>query len=83
MHPDAVSGDAVRHLGPGSPGNEDRKIVGAGDVGRQLEKSLENLAVALAAVGAQLDQVGVLRLNIRLSDISTRARRSSAALKAA
>ena len=45
----------------------DRNIVGAGDIGRQLEKSLENLAVALASVGATLDDVGSLRLYIRLS----------------
>ena len=29
----------------------DRNIVGAGDIARQLEKSLENLALALASVG--------------------------------
>lgn len=43
----------------------DRKIVGAGDIGRQLEKSLENLGAALAAVGASLDQVGAIRLYIK------------------
>lgn len=43
----------------------DRKIVGAGDIGRQLEKSLENLAVALASVGATLNDVGALRLYIK------------------
>jgi enamine deaminase RidA (YjgF/YER057c/UK114 family) len=43
----------------------DRKIVGAGDIGRQLEKSLENLAVALASVGATLNDVGSLRLYIK------------------
>ena len=45
----------------------DRKVVGAGDIGRQLRKSLENLAVALASVGAKLDQVGALRLYIKQS----------------
>ena len=40
----------------------DRNIVGAGDIGRQLEKSLENLAAALESAGARLDQVGALRL---------------------
>lgn len=40
-------------------------IVGAGDIARQLEKSLENLAVALESVGATLDQVGALRLYIK------------------
>jgi len=44
-----------------------RNIVGAGDIGRQLEKSLENLAVALASAGATLDQVGALRLYIKQS----------------
>jgi enamine deaminase RidA (YjgF/YER057c/UK114 family) len=44
-----------------------RNIVGAGDIGRQLEKSLENLAVALALAGATLDQVGALRLYIKQS----------------
>ena len=43
----------------------DRKIVGAGDIRRQLEKSLENLAVALASVGATLNDVGALRLYIK------------------
>lgn len=47
----------------------DQNIVGAGDVGRQLEKSLENLAVALESVGANLDQVGALRLYIKQSHI--------------
>lgn len=45
----------------------EQKIVGAGDIGRQLEKSLENLAVALESVGASLDQVGALRLYIKQS----------------
>lgn len=45
----------------------DQGIVGAGDIGRQLEKSLENLAVALESVGATLDQVGALRLYIKQS----------------
>lgn len=43
----------------------DRKIVGAGDIRRQLEKSIENLAVALASVGATLNDVGALRLYIK------------------
>lgn len=47
----------------------DRNIVGRGDIGRQLEKSLENLATALASVGASLDQVGALRLYIKQSHI--------------
>ena len=45
----------------------EQKIVGAGDIGRQLEKSLENLAVALESVGASLDQVGAPRLYIKQS----------------
>ncbi|WP_247524463.1 RidA family protein [Bradyrhizobium sp. 199] len=43
----------------------DRKIVGPGDIRRQLEKSLENLAVALVSVGATLNDVGALRLYIK------------------
>ncbi|WP_425066173.1 RidA family protein [Reyranella sp.] len=45
----------------------DRNVVGRDDIGRQLEKSLENLAAALASVGASLDQVGALRLYIKQS----------------
>jgi len=47
--------------------DEEHNIVGAGDIGRQLAKSLENLALALQSVGAELDQVGALRLYIRQS----------------
>ncbi|MCW5735010.1 MAG: RidA family protein [Enhydrobacter sp.] len=43
----------------------EQRIVGAGDIGRQLEKSLDNLAAALESVGATLDQVGGLRLYIK------------------
>ena len=58
----------------------DQNIVGAGDIGRQLEKSLENLAVALESVGARLDQVGALRLYIKISSKATwtKARPSAA-----
>ena len=45
----------------------EQRIVGAGDIGRQLEQSLENLAAALESVGATLDRVGALRLYIRQS----------------
>lgn len=45
----------------------DQNVVGAGDIGRQLSKSLENLSAALASVGAALDQVGALRLYIKQS----------------
>jgi len=41
-----------------------QKIAGEGDIGRQLEKSLDNLAMALESVGARLDDVGALRLYI-------------------
>jgi hypothetical protein len=47
----------------------DQRIVGDGDVGRQLNKSLENLAVVLASVGAKLDQIGSLRLYIKQSHL--------------
>lgn len=43
----------------------ERNIVGRGDIGRQLQKSLENLGLALASVGATLDDIGALRLYIR------------------
>ena len=59
-------GDAV-HVSGQVAWDADRKVVGAGDIGRQLRKSLENLAVALASVGAKLDQVGALRLYIKQS----------------
>ena len=59
----------------------DQNIVGAGDIGRQLEKSLENLAIALESVGATLDQVGALRLYIKQSHMHEGAA-ISGALKA-
>ena len=59
-------GDAV-HVSGQVAWDADQNIVGAGDIGRQLEKSLQNLAVALASVGATLDQVGALRLYIKQS----------------
>src|SRR2546428_14187238 len=62
------AGDAV-HVSGQVAWDADRNVVGAGDVGRQLRKSLENLAAALASVGAKLDQVGALRLYIKLSHI--------------
>lgn len=60
----------------------DRNVVGRDDIGRQLAKSIENLAAALASVGASLDQVGALRLYIRESHISE-GKAISGALKAA
>ncbi len=45
----------------------DRNIVGAGDIGKQLVKALENVATALASVGASLDQVGAFTLYIKQS----------------
>ncbi|HUH83899.1 MAG TPA: RidA family protein [Stellaceae bacterium] len=62
-------GDAV-HVSGQVAWDAERNIVGAGDIARQLEKSLENLAIALASVGARLDQVGALRLYIRQSHIN-------------
>ena len=58
----------------------DQNIVGAGDIGRQLERSLENLDRALKSVGATLDQVGALRLYIR-QDHMHQGTAVSAALK--
>ncbi len=60
----------------------DRNIVGPGDIGRQLEKCLENVATALASVGASLDQVGALRLYIKQSHMQE-GRKIGAVLKAA
>ena len=61
-------GDAV-HISGQVAWDAERNVVGPGDIGRQLTKSLENLAVALESVGATLDQVGALRLYIRQSHI--------------
>ena len=61
-------GDAV-HVSGQVAWDTDRNIVGIGDVGRQLRKSLENLATALESVGAKLDDVGALRLYIKQSHI--------------
>lgn len=44
------SGDAV-HVSGQVAWDADRKIVGAGDIGRQLEKSLENLAIVSHRLG--------------------------------
>ncbi len=60
----------------------DRNIVGRDDIGRQLEKSIENLAAALASVGASLDQVGALRLYVKQSHMNE-GKAISGALKAA
>ena len=49
---------------------------------RQLEKSLENLAAALASAGASLDQVGALRLYVKESHMRE-GRAIGDALKAA
>ena len=73
-------GNAV-HVSGQVAWDADRKIVGAGDIGRQLEKCLENLAVALESVGAKLDQVGALRLYIKQSHMHE-GKAISGALKA-
>ena len=74
-------GDAV-HISGQVAWDAERNVVGPGDIGRQVTKSLENLAVALESVGAKLDQVGALRLYIRQSHIHEGAA-ISGALKAA
>jgi enamine deaminase RidA (YjgF/YER057c/UK114 family) len=73
-------GNAV-HVSGQVAWDTDQNIVGAGDIGRQLEKSLENLAVALQPVGAKLDQVGALRLYIKQSHMHE-GKAISGALKA-
>jgi enamine deaminase RidA (YjgF/YER057c/UK114 family) len=55
------------HVSGQAAWDTERNIVGAGDIGRQLEKSLTNIAAALESVGAKLDQVGSLRIYIRQS----------------
>ena len=74
-------GDAV-HVSGQVAWDAERNVVGPGDIGLQLTKSLENLAVALESVGAKLDQVGALRLYIKQSHIHEGAA-ISGALKAA
>lgn len=74
-------GDAV-HVSGQVAWDADQNIVGAGDIGRQLEKSLENLGIALASVGATLDQVGALRLYIKQSHMHE-GKAIGSALKAA
>lgn len=74
-------GDVV-HVSGQVAWDADSNIVGAGDIGRQLAKSLENLAAALATAGAGLDQVGALRLYIKQTHMHEGAA-ITAALKAA
>ena len=73
-------GNAV-HVSGQVAWDADENIVGAGDIGRQLEKSLKNLANALQSVGASLDQVGALRLYIKQSHMRE-GKAVSGALKA-
>ena len=47
-----------------------RHGLGAGDIGKQLGKCLENLSAALGSAGANLDQVGALTLYIKQSHMS-------------
>jgi enamine deaminase RidA (YjgF/YER057c/UK114 family) len=74
-------GDAV-HIAGQVAWDADCNIVGPGDIGRQVTKSLENLATALASVGATLDQVGSLTLFIK-EDCMPEGAAIAAALKAA
>lgn len=76
----APFGNAV-HVSGQVAWDSDQNIVGAGDIGRQLEKSLDNLAVALESVGAKLDQVGALRIYVKQSHMHE-GRAISGALKA-
>ena len=59
-------GDAI-HVAGQVAWDSDRRIVGAGDIGKQLGKCLENLSAALGSAGASLDQVGALTLYIKQS----------------
>ncbi len=49
------------------PTNTDGSIVGEGDIKKQTTKTLENLVIALAAVGATLDDV--VKTTIYLSNL--------------
>ena len=62
-------GDAI-HVAGQVAWDSERRIVGAGDIGRQLRKCLEDLSAALASAGASLEQVGALRLYIKQSHMS-------------
>ncbi len=62
-------GDAV-HVAGQVAWDSERRIVGAGDIGKQLGKCLENLSAALGSAGANLDQVGALTLYIKQSHMS-------------
>ena len=73
-------GDVV-HVSGQVAWDADRNVVGVGDIARQLEKSLENLATALRSAGATLDQVAALRLYIR-QDHMHEGKAISSALKA-
>jgi enamine deaminase RidA (YjgF/YER057c/UK114 family) len=75
------SGVAV-HVSGQVAWDADQKVVGEGDVGRQLEKSLDNVATVLASVGASLDDVGALRLYIKQSHMSGSGKAIAAVLKA-
>jgi enamine deaminase RidA (YjgF/YER057c/UK114 family) len=73
-------GRAVHVSGPVA-WDADQNTVGPGDIGRQLEKGLDNLAAAPASVGARLDQVGAIRLYIKQSHMGE-GRAISAVLRA-
>ena len=73
-------GNAV-HVSGQVAWDTDQNIVGAGDIGRQLEKSLENLSLALESVGAKFDQVGALRIYVKQSHMHE-GKAISGALKA-
>ncbi len=61
-------GDEV-HVAGQTAWDADRNLIGKGDISRQLEKCLENVATALASAGASLDQVGSLRIYIKQSHL--------------
>ncbi len=55
------------HVSGQTAWDAERNLVGPGDVGRQLERSLANVAIALESVGATLGQIGSLRIYIKQS----------------
>ena len=44
--------------------DKDNNLIGAGDLGKQMEKTIENIATALAEAGASLDDVCRLTIYI-------------------
>jgi enamine deaminase RidA (YjgF/YER057c/UK114 family) len=57
MHVTAVRGGRTIHVAGQTAMNAEREVVGPGDLAAQTEQALRNVATALAAVGATMDDV--------------------------